>query len=115
MLFRSPQNPKTPRAGIKFKLNRKMFAKFTVACAIVVVAVQGKSTDYSYSKSAYHKEEKSYDFPWDRRSTFRPLDVKGTEIVDKYWKKAPVEQETIKATCEFEFTGKEYGYSTGRL
>jgi hypothetical protein len=84
-----------------------MFAKFTVACAIVAVAVQGKSSDSTYSKTASHKEEKSYYFPWDRRSTFRPLDVKGTEVVDKYWKKAPVEQETIKATCEFEFIGDD--------
>jgi len=36
-------------------------------------------------------------------STFRPLDVHGTQIVDKYWETAAVETETIKATCDFEF------------
>lgn len=93
-----------------------MLAKFTVACALAVAAVQGKSNGYSekyspepevkgknYSRSKQYSPEKSYDFEWNRRSTFRPLDVHGTQIVDKYWETAAVETETIKATCDFEF------------
>jgi len=68
-----------------------MLAKLSVACVLAVAAVQGRSNDYSekyypepeakgksYSRSKQYSPEKSYDFEWRRRSTFRPLDVYGT-------------------------------------
>ena len=63
----------------------------------------------------YGHQGHSYGFPWVRRSTIRPRDVKAynVEPVDNYWKYAPKEDEEIIASCEFDFLG--YSHSSGTL
>jgi len=60
-------------------------------------------------------QAQAYGFPWVRRSTIRPRDVKAynAEPVDNYWKTAPEEEEEIIASCEFDFLG--YSHSSGSL
>jgi Cu-Zn family superoxide dismutase len=67
----------------------------------------------SYGNQSYGNQ--SYGFPWVRRSTIRPRDVKAynAEPVDNYWKSAPKEDEEIIASCEMDFLG--YSHSSGSL
>ena len=72
--------------------------------------------DHHSSPTGYGSHHgSSYGFPWVRRSTIRPRDVKAynTEPVDNYWKSASKEDETVRASCEFDFLG--YSYSSGSL
>lgn len=53
--------------------------------------------------------------PWTRRSTYRPRDVsvKNEKPVSTYWKSYEKTEDTINATCEFNFLG--YSESTGSI
>jgi Cu-Zn family superoxide dismutase len=111
--------------------------KFTTACAVIAAAAsaaqqryyapQGVQQQLNYYQQAPQQrtlyqeprygsyQQQSYGFPWVRRSTIRPRDVVAQmpTLVDNYWKTAPKVEETIIASCEFDFLG--YSYSMGRI
>ena len=105
-----------------------MFSQITFACALILGATaseqyggsrgyggqRGYGAPQGYGNSGYGQQQ-SYGFPWVRRSTIRPRDVKAwnVEPVDNYWKSAPEEKEEIIASCEFDFLG--YSHSSGSL
>ena len=103
-----------------------MFSQITFACALMLGANAseqyfggnrghgGYGAPQGYGHSGYGHQQ-SYGFPWVRRSTIRPRDVKAwnVEPVDNYWKTAPEEDEEIIASCEFDFLG--YSHSEGSL
>ena len=112
-----------------------MLSKFAAGCALVMTASYATEAEaewksygapsYSYGSPApyggyghgygYAAPKPSYGFEWGRRSTIRPRDVKAFNAapVDGYWKDAPKVDETIIASCEFDFLG--YSHSSGRL
>lgn len=66
----------------------------------------------AYGAGANYGYDAGYDYG--RRSTIRPRDVKAYNVapVDGYWKSYKAD-ETIIASCEFDFLG--YSHSTGRV
>lgn len=112
-----------------------MLSKVTFAAALVMgaSAIDAEQYGYGYNAAPYGGSSRggyggarrvdsyggyggqSYGFPWVRRSTIRPRDVKAynEEPVDNYWKSAPKEDEEIIASCEMDFLG--YSHSTGTL
>ena len=116
--------------------------KFTAACALATAtafASESESSQYGnyggyggYSAPSYKAPSASYGnasyggayggqnygydagYDYGRRSTIRPRDVKAYNVapVDGYWKSYKA-QETIIASCEFDFLG--YSHSTARM
>ena len=66
----------------------------------------------AYGAGANYGYDAGYDYG--RRSTIRPRDVKAYNVapVDGYWKSYKAD-ETIIASCEFDFLG--YSHSSGRV
>jgi Cu-Zn family superoxide dismutase len=119
-----------------------MLSKVASACAVVYMGAStaeaqrgGKNRGYqapqqsygyqapqqSYGYQApqqnygYQAPQQSYGYPWVRRSTYRPRDVEAYNVVpvDNYYQYAEKADETIIASCEFDFLG--YSHSSGRV
>jgi|Transcript_310 hypothetical protein len=102
--------------------------KFVTACAIVMAAAYGAEAEDGWNTRGYGRvaygAPRSYGlraqappsgFRYSRRSTIRPRDVKAFNVgpVDNYYKALPKVDETIVASCEFDFLG--YSHSSGRI
>ena len=113
-----------------------MLSKVASACAVVFMGASASEAEqyryggysapkqsYGYQAQPYSAPQQSYSqgysapkgYPWVRRSTYRPRDVKAYNAVpvDNYYQYAEKADETIIASCEFDFLG--YSYSSGRV
>ena len=99
-----------------------MLSKFAIACLATAATAAEQYGNYKvaahYSAPSYSAPNSygshgaygnSYGLPWTRISTYRPRDLSATNVkpVDDFWKGFK-EDETIKATCEFDFLGNTY-------